>query len=95
MAFVQGYTLFLPGRWDTATFFFSYTMLGVVPLLFAYYKLRHRTKVSVFSPFNMASSYLVHSQFADLASVNFFRNERAQVDRYEAAFKSEKTQSQI
>ncbi|KAH6918302.1 general amino acid permease AGP2 [Coprinopsis sp. MPI-PUGE-AT-0042] len=72
MAFVQGYTLFLPGRWDTATFFFSYTMLGVVPILFVYYKIRHRTK------------------FADLATVTFFRNERAQVDRYEEEFESKK-----
>jgi len=46
MAFVGGYTVFLPGRWDIPTFFFSYTMIGVIPLLFLYWKIVHRTQVS-------------------------------------------------
>jgi amino acid transporter len=43
MAFVSGYTVFLPGRWNVTDFFFSYTMIGVLPVLFVYYKFRHRT----------------------------------------------------
>lgn len=44
MAFVGGYTVFLPGKWDIPTFFFSYTMIGVMPLLFLYWKVIHRTQ---------------------------------------------------
>lgn len=46
MAFASGYAVFLPGKWDTATFFFSYTMNGVVPLLFIFWKVIHKTRVS-------------------------------------------------
>jgi amino acid transporter len=28
MAFVGGWTVFLPGNWDVPTFLFSYAMLG-------------------------------------------------------------------
>ncbi|KAK2466682.1 hypothetical protein APHAL10511_000940 [Amanita phalloides] len=45
MTFVNGYTVFLPGRWNTTTFFFSYTMIGVVPLLYILWKLLHKTKL--------------------------------------------------
>jgi amino acid transporter len=45
MAFVSGYTVFLPGKWDTTTFFFSYTMIGLVPLLFIFWKVIARTQV--------------------------------------------------
>ncbi|KAH9484385.1 General amino acid permease AGP2 [Psilocybe cubensis] len=44
MAFVGGYTVFLPGRWDVPSFLFSYTMIAVVPLLFIYWKVRHSTE---------------------------------------------------
>ncbi|KAL1872200.1 general amino acid permease agp2 [Paecilomyces lecythidis] len=44
MAFVGGYTVFLPGNWDIPTFFFSYTMIGVFPILFIGWKLIRRTK---------------------------------------------------
>ncbi|EEB93723.1 hypothetical protein MPER_07584 [Moniliophthora perniciosa FA553] len=44
MAFVGGYTVFLPGKWDIPTFLFSYTMIGVVPVLFVAWKLYHRTQ---------------------------------------------------
>jgi len=44
MAFVSGYTVFLPGKWDTTTFFFSYTMVGLVPLLFIFWKVIARTR---------------------------------------------------
>ena len=46
MAFVSGYAVFLPGKWDTTTFFFSYTMNFVVPLLFVIWKVVHKTQVS-------------------------------------------------
>lgn len=45
MAFVGGYEVFLPGKWDVATFFFSYTMIGVFPIVYIGWKLVHRTKV--------------------------------------------------
>jgi len=44
MTFVSGYTVFLPGSWDLPTFFFSYTMVGVFPILFVVWKLMKRTK---------------------------------------------------
>ncbi|KAL3480045.1 amino acid permease/ SLC12A domain-containing protein [Aspergillus californicus] len=45
MAFVGGYEVFLPGNWDIPTFFFSYTMIGVFPILYFGWKLIHGTKV--------------------------------------------------
>lgn len=45
MAFVGGYEVFLPGNWDVPTFFFSYTMIGVFPVLYFGWKIIHRTKV--------------------------------------------------
>ncbi|KAK8216011.1 amino acid permease [Phyllosticta capitalensis] len=45
MTFVGGYTVFLPGQWDTTSFFFSYTMVGVFPILYIGYKLFHRTSI--------------------------------------------------
>lgn len=47
MAFVGGYTVFVDDNWDVPTFLFSYTMIGVLPLLFVGWKLIHRTKVSL------------------------------------------------
>ncbi|KAK3312411.1 putative carnitine transport protein [Apodospora peruviana] len=44
MTFVGGYTVFLPGHWDVPTFLFSYTMIGVVPLLFLGYKVFMRSR---------------------------------------------------
>lgn len=44
MAFVGGYNVFLPGNWDIATFLFSYTMIGVCPLLYIGWKFLKRTK---------------------------------------------------
>lgn len=44
MTFVGGYTVFLPGSWDIPTFLFSYTMIGVFPILFVAWKLIHKTK---------------------------------------------------
>ncbi|CAK5277619.1 unnamed protein product [Mycena citricolor] len=44
MAFVGGYTVFLPGNWDVPTFLFSYCMLGLAPILFLFWKVFRRTK---------------------------------------------------
>ncbi|KAF7715852.1 Amino acid/polyamine transporter I [Penicillium ucsense] len=44
MAFVGGYTVFLPGNWSIPTFLFSYTMIGVFPILYFGWKFFHRTK---------------------------------------------------
>ena len=44
MTFVGGYTVFLPGNWDIPTFFFSYAMVGIFPLLFLIWKLVKKTK---------------------------------------------------
>lgn len=44
MAFVGGYPVFLPGKWSVSTFLFSYTMIGVFPVLFVSWKLLRKTK---------------------------------------------------
>ncbi|KAI4725134.1 amino acid permease [Aureobasidium sp. EXF-10728] len=44
MAFVGGYSVFLPGKWDVPTFIFSYFMIGLFPVLFVGWKLIKRTK---------------------------------------------------
>ncbi|KAL2223470.1 general amino acid permease AGP2 [Thermoascus aurantiacus ATCC 26904] len=44
MTFVGGYTVFLPGNWDVPTFLFSYTMIGVFPVLFVGWKVVKRTR---------------------------------------------------
>ncbi|KAF9061914.1 general amino acid permease AGP2 [Rhodocollybia butyracea] len=44
MAFVGGYSVFLPGKWDIPSFFFSYTMIGILPVLFLYWKVYRRTQ---------------------------------------------------
>lgn len=45
MAFVGGYTVFLPGNWNVATFLFSYFMIGLFPVLFFGWKFFKKTKV--------------------------------------------------
>ncbi|KAL8693385.1 MAG: hypothetical protein Q9218_001777 [Villophora microphyllina] len=44
MAFVQGYSVFVHGNWKIANFFFSYTMIGVFPILYCGWKIVKRTK---------------------------------------------------
>ena len=44
MAFVGGYTVFLPGNWNVPDFLFSYMMIGVFPVLFFTWKVLKRTK---------------------------------------------------
>lgn len=48
MAFVGGYAVFLPGNWSIPSFLFSYTMIGIYPILFIGWKVTHRTTVSSF-----------------------------------------------
>lgn len=43
MTFVGGYTVFLPGNWDVPKFLFSYTMIGVFPILFFGWKFLKKT----------------------------------------------------
>ncbi|KAL4978159.1 amino acid permease/ SLC12A domain-containing protein [Aspergillus desertorum] len=45
MAFVGGYEVFLPGKWDVPTFLFSYTMIGVFPVIYFGWKTFHRTSI--------------------------------------------------
>lgn len=44
MIFLGGYEVFLPGKWDVPTFFFSYSMVGITPLIFVGWKLYKKTK---------------------------------------------------
>jgi amino acid transporter len=44
MTFVGGYTVFIDDNWDVPTFLFSYTMIGVFPVLFIGWKFLKRTK---------------------------------------------------
>ncbi|KAJ5898961.1 hypothetical protein N7495_003705 [Penicillium taxi] len=43
MVFVSGYEVFLNDEWDTATFFFSYTMIGVFIVIFILAKIIKRS----------------------------------------------------
>ncbi|KAF7556809.1 hypothetical protein G7Z17_g1144 [Cylindrodendrum hubeiense] len=47
MTFVGGYTVFLPidGYWNVPDFLFSYTMVGVFPVLYIGWKLIHKTRI--------------------------------------------------
>ncbi|KAF4460826.1 amino acid permease [Fusarium albosuccineum] len=47
MTFVGGYTVFLPfeGYWNVPDFLFSYTSIGLFPVLYIGWKLIHRTKI--------------------------------------------------
>ncbi|PBK80721.1 general amino acid permease AGP2 [Armillaria gallica] len=45
MPFILGYSVFMPGNWDTTTFFFSYTIIGILPILFIVWKVLHRTRL--------------------------------------------------
>lgn len=43
--FCYGYTTFLPGWWDTGTFFSYYTMCFLCPILYVGWKVVKRSKV--------------------------------------------------
>jgi len=38
MAFVGGYTVFLPGKWDISNFLFSCTTIALFPAVFVVWK---------------------------------------------------------
>jgi amino acid transporter len=42
---LNGWSVFLDGNWDTPSFFFSYTMIGVFPCIYVFWKILKRTKV--------------------------------------------------
>jgi yeast amino acid transporter len=44
VSWLVGYTVFLPGNWDTPTFIFGYLVLILPPFLFLSWKLIKRTK---------------------------------------------------
>lgn len=44
MTFATGFTVFLPGQWDTTTFVFSYILVIALPILFGVYKVTRLTK---------------------------------------------------
>ena len=45
MALLNGFAVFIHGNWQITTFFFSYTMVGVFPVLYLGWKLLKGTKV--------------------------------------------------
>ncbi|KAF2108909.1 general amino acid permease-like protein AGP2 [Lophiotrema nucula] len=45
VVFVYGYSVFLPGAFTVEGFFTYYTMVGIAPILFVFWKLVKRTKV--------------------------------------------------
>lgn len=45
MALLNGFTVFIHGNWQITSFFFSYTMVGVFPLLYFGWKILKRTKI--------------------------------------------------
>ncbi|KAJ7626942.1 general amino acid permease AGP2 [Roridomyces roridus] len=44
MIFISGYSVFLPGHWNTLTFIFSYALVPVLPIIFVVWKVARRTK---------------------------------------------------
>ncbi|KAK6835970.1 hypothetical protein PG987_006465 [Apiospora arundinis] len=45
MAWMGGYTVFLPGNWKVPSFLFSYMMLFICPVLYVGWKIIHKTKL--------------------------------------------------
>ncbi|KAL8953068.1 MAG: hypothetical protein Q9222_001061 [Ikaeria aurantiellina] len=45
MTFVNGFAVFIHGNWSISTFFFSYTMVGVFPILFLGWKFLKGTSI--------------------------------------------------
>ena len=88
MAFVGGYTVFLPGLWGTPSFIFSYAMIGILPVLYVYWKIRYRTSVRVISSVYVNSEILIFLQWQKLETMTFFEKERQMVDQYEAEINS-------
>ncbi|KAF7335754.1 General amino acid permease AGP2 [Mycena venus] len=53
MIFISGYTVFLPGNWNTTTFVFSYALVAVLPAIFVGWKIVRRTKLRVSEKINL------------------------------------------
>lgn len=83
MAFIGGYTVFLPGNWDIPTFFFSYTMVGITPVLFLSWKIVHKTTVSMLHVMSTPIIADILNQWRRAQDVTFFEKERIEVDQYE------------
>lgn len=84
MAFVGGYTVFLPGNWDVPNFIFSYGMIGILPVLFIFWKLKNRTKVCALHVLVNSTRVLMYPfQWQDLSTMTFFDKERMVIDQYE------------
>jgi amino acid transporter len=56
MMFMSGYTVFLPGNWDIPSFLFSYTMVGLFPIIYFGWKLIKKTKVIPSSEVDLISN---------------------------------------
>ncbi|KAJ6563482.1 amino acid permease/ SLC12A domain-containing protein [Mycena sp. CBHHK59/15] len=58
MIFFSGYTVFLPGHWNTTTFVFTYALVGVLPVIFLGWKTCRHTEVldKSYSLGNLATS---------------------------------------
>ena len=87
MALVCGYTVFLPGKWDTTTFFFSYTMVGLFPLMFIFWKMAAKSQVR-YERSSRLRSHRLYSKWRALEDITFFEAERMKIDEYEAAMAS-------
>lgn len=87
VALISGYTVFLPGGWDVPSFFFSYFMIGILPVLFIFWKLVHKTQVRLRSSFIIIRLLILpfkSLQWRNPEDVTFFEEERKEVDRYES-----------
>ncbi len=81
----------MPGNWDTTTFFFSYTIIGVLPILFIVWKVLHRTRVCLFWCIICETLLTIYVQLIPPEEVTFFEEERKIIDDYEASFVSAKS----
>lgn len=91
MAFVGGYSVFVPGNWNVPSFLFSYAMIGILPVLFIYWKIRYRTSVRtmLYVHFDAKKSHrCIISQWQKLETMTFFEKERMVIDQYEEEINS-------
>ncbi len=45
MTFMNGFTVFIHGNWKITNFFFSYTMVGVFPVVYFGWKVGRHTRI--------------------------------------------------
>ncbi|KAK0434866.1 uncharacterized protein EV420DRAFT_1488369, partial [Desarmillaria tabescens] len=82
MPFILGYSVFMPGNWDTTTFFFSYTIIGVLPILF----------IVLEGPTSYSVSLTIYVQLIRPKEVTFFEEERKIIDDYERPLLTQKAE---